>query len=100
MILVILPEKIGTIIRGFNTNWKKAMDDINSEVMRTFNNFKQGTNILQVRTFSCIVHFFWLFIFEGKILCDRFDESDFDEVFSWDFSDCPDTSGPVLPSAS
>ncbi|OWA52690.1 Vacuolar protein sorting-associated protein 52-like protein [Hypsibius exemplaris] len=40
-------KKIGSIIRGFNANWKKAMDDINAEVMRTFNNFKQGTNILQ-----------------------------------------------------
>lgn len=41
-------EKIAVIVRGFNANWKKAMDEINAEVLRTFNNFKQGTNILQV----------------------------------------------------
>ncbi|XP_055356610.1 vacuolar protein sorting-associated protein 52 homolog [Paramacrobiotus metropolitanus] len=40
-------KKIAGIVRGFNNNWKKAMDDINAEVLRTFNNFKQGTNILQ-----------------------------------------------------
>ena len=41
-------EKIGSIVRSFNTNWKKGMDEINAEVMRTFSNFKQGTSILQV----------------------------------------------------
>lgn len=41
--------KAGPIIRNFNQNWKKSLEQINSEVMRSFTNFMNGTNILQVR---------------------------------------------------
>jgi hypothetical protein len=35
-------------VRGFNNDWKKSIDSINSEVMQAFANFKNGTAILQV----------------------------------------------------
>lgn len=41
-------ERVQQIIRGFNNDWKKALETINQEVMRAFTNFKNGTQILQV----------------------------------------------------
>lgn len=40
-------EKITQLIRGFNSDWKRAIDNINADVMRSFTNFKSGTQILQ-----------------------------------------------------
>ena len=40
-------EKITQLIRGFNSDWKRAIDSINADVMRSFTNFKSGTQILQ-----------------------------------------------------
>lgn len=34
-------------MRGFNGGWKKAIDDMNGDIMKTFTNFKCGTSILQ-----------------------------------------------------
>jgi hypothetical protein len=36
-----------TLIRTFAKDWKKAVDDIDAEVMRSFANFKNGTAVLQ-----------------------------------------------------
>jgi hypothetical protein len=41
------PEPALTLIRTFNTGWKRSLDDIESEVRTTFPNFKNGHNILQ-----------------------------------------------------
>ncbi|UYV71586.1 VPS52 [Cordylochernes scorpioides] len=41
-------KKVAPIIRGFNSSWKKSIEDINQEILRSFSNFKNGTNILQV----------------------------------------------------
>lgn len=35
-------------MRGFNNDWKRALELINGDVMRAFTNFKNGTQILQV----------------------------------------------------
>ncbi|XP_003748088.1 vacuolar protein sorting-associated protein 52 homolog [Galendromus occidentalis] len=40
-------HKVATLVRGFNSGWKKAIDDMNADFMKTFTNFKCGTNILQ-----------------------------------------------------
>lgn len=34
-------------MRGFSQGWKKAIDDLDSEVMRSFANFKNGTAVVQ-----------------------------------------------------
>jgi hypothetical protein len=41
-------------VRGFNNDWKRALEMINGEVMRAFTNFKNGTQILQVDTYAII----------------------------------------------
>jgi hypothetical protein len=40
--------KVQQLVRGFNNDWKKSIDSINSEVMQAFANFKNGTAILQL----------------------------------------------------
>ena len=40
-------QKSGTIIISFNGKWKSALDELNKEVLGSFPNFKNGTNILQ-----------------------------------------------------
>lgn len=39
--------RVQQIVRGFNNDWKRALEMINGEVMRAFTNFKNGTQILQ-----------------------------------------------------
>lgn len=46
---MILSEKVTGIVRSFSANWKKSIDAINKEILQSFTNFKNGTNILQVR---------------------------------------------------
>ena len=43
-----IAERVQQIVRGFNNDWKRALEVINQEVMRSFTNFKNGTQILQV----------------------------------------------------
>jgi len=45
--LLPISEKIVQLVRGFNSDWKKAIDLINQDIMRSFTNFKNGTQILQ-----------------------------------------------------
>ncbi|VDI12964.1 vacuolar protein sorting-associated protein 52 [Mytilus galloprovincialis] len=40
-------KRVQQIVRGFNNDWKRALEMINGEVMRAFTNFKNGTQILQ-----------------------------------------------------
>lgn len=44
--------RINQIVRGFNSDWKKAIESINGQIMKSFTNFKNGTQILQVRNGS------------------------------------------------
>lgn len=40
-------SRVGKIISQFNSGWKSSLDSINGEVLNSFPNFKNGTNILQ-----------------------------------------------------
>ena len=40
-------QKSGAIIISFNGKWKSALDELNKEILGSFPNFKNGTNILQ-----------------------------------------------------
>ncbi|ELT91956.1 hypothetical protein CAPTEDRAFT_183678 [Capitella teleta] len=40
-------RRIVQIVRGFNSDWKHAIEMTNQETMRSFTNFKNGTQILQ-----------------------------------------------------
>ena len=55
LIQIILIEHIHQIVKGFSNDWKKSLDLINQDIMRTFTNFKNGTAILQVR-YSFAIH--------------------------------------------
>ncbi len=46
---VSVSGRVTQIVRGFNVDWKKSIETINQDVMRSFTNFKNGTQILQVR---------------------------------------------------
>jgi len=50
-------QKVPNIIESFSSNWKQAIEKINNEVMQTFPNFKNGTNILQM-TLSSLVQYY------------------------------------------
>ena len=39
---------IEQLIRDFSLQWKNAIESLNQDVMRSFSNFKNGNNILQV----------------------------------------------------
>ncbi|GFO17731.1 vacuolar protein sorting-associated protein 52-like protein [Plakobranchus ocellatus] len=45
--LISEEKRVQQIVRGFNNDWKRALESINQEVMRAFTNFKNGTQILQ-----------------------------------------------------
>ena len=40
--------RIQQLVRGFASDWKRSIENINQEIMRSFSNFKNGTAILQV----------------------------------------------------
>ncbi|KAI0213670.1 Vacuolar protein sorting-associated protein 52-like [Lamellibrachia satsuma] len=40
-------RRVTQLVRGFNSEWKKAIELINQDVMTSFTNFKNGTQILQ-----------------------------------------------------
>ena len=40
---------VNPLIKSFTNEWKKNLDLINQEIMRSFTNFKNGQAILQVR---------------------------------------------------
>ena len=40
--------RVAQLIRGFATDWKRGIEAINHEIMRSFSNLKNGTAILQV----------------------------------------------------
>ena len=42
-----LEQRAASVILAFNGKWKTALDEINKEVLNSFPNFKNGTNILQ-----------------------------------------------------
>ncbi|VDM60496.1 unnamed protein product [Angiostrongylus costaricensis] len=40
-------DKLTAVIQSFSANWRRSIDTINGEVVKSFTNFKNGTNILQ-----------------------------------------------------
>lgn len=52
--------KVAAILRDFNVRWKKALDGINSEILGSFPNFKNGTTILQ-QTLTQFVQYYHRF---------------------------------------
>ncbi|GFS98967.1 vacuolar protein sorting-associated protein 52 homolog [Trichonephila clavipes] len=49
--------KVPVLVKSFNSGWKKAMDEINGDIMTTFTNFKNGTNILQTALTQLIQYY-------------------------------------------
>ena len=43
-----MPGRVQQLVRGFAADWKRSIESINQEIMRSFSNFKNGTAILQV----------------------------------------------------
>jgi len=41
-------SKVTQIVRSFSVEWKRSIEAINSEILQSFTNFKNGTNILQM----------------------------------------------------
>ena len=41
-------ERIQQLVRGFASDWKRSIENINQAIMRSFFNFKNGTTILRV----------------------------------------------------
>ena len=52
--------KVSSLLKHFNETWKKALDSINSEILGSFPNFKNGTNILQ-QTLTQFVQYYHRF---------------------------------------
>ncbi|MCP9265091.1 Vacuolar protein sorting-associated protein 52-like [Dirofilaria immitis] len=59
-LLIRYSENVTKIVRSFCANWKKSIDAVNNEIVRSFTNFKNGTNILQM-TFTQIVQYYHRF---------------------------------------
>ena len=41
-------DKLTAVVNSFTAGWKKSIDAINGEIVKSFTDFKNGTNILQV----------------------------------------------------
>ncbi len=41
-------RRIQQLVRGFSSDWKKSIEDLNQDIMHSFTNFRNGTTILQV----------------------------------------------------
>ncbi|KAL3991087.1 Vps52 / Sac2 family protein [Acanthocheilonema viteae] len=59
-LLIRYSDSVTKIVRSFCANWKKSIDAVNNEIVRSFANFKNGTNILQM-TFTQIVQYYHRF---------------------------------------
>ncbi|TKR81701.1 hypothetical protein L596_015532 [Steinernema carpocapsae] len=51
---------ITDIVKAFSADWKKSIDAINREILTSFTNFKNGTNILQT-AFTQLVQYYHRF---------------------------------------
>lgn len=53
-------SKVSSLIKSFNSNWRKAIEEINRDVMTCFTNFKCGNNIQQA-TLTQIIQYYHRF---------------------------------------
>lgn len=49
--------RVTGLVRSFSLGWKKAIDDINKDIMVSFTNFKVGTSILQMTLMQLIQYY-------------------------------------------
>uniref|UniRef100_A0A0N5AMR6 Vacuolar protein sorting-associated protein 52 homolog n=1 Tax=Syphacia muris TaxID=451379 RepID=A0A0N5AMR6_9BILA len=59
-LLIRYIDKLTVIVRSFNANWKRSIANINRDVVRSFTNFKNGSNILQA-TFTQLIQYYHRF---------------------------------------
>uniref|UniRef100_A0A914CG91 Vacuolar protein sorting-associated protein 52 homolog n=1 Tax=Acrobeloides nanus TaxID=290746 RepID=A0A914CG91_9BILA len=52
--------KVTQIVRSFSADWKRSIEAINHEILQSFTNFKNGTNILQT-AFTQLVQYYHRF---------------------------------------
>lgn len=45
--VVVDEKRIQQLVRSFAADWKKSIETLNREIMQSFTNFKNGTQILQ-----------------------------------------------------
>ena len=50
-------KKVTNLVKNFNGNWRKAIEDVNREVMTSFTNFKCGNNIQQAALTQLIQYY-------------------------------------------
>ena len=50
-------KKVTKLVKSFNSNWRKAIEDLNREVMTCFTNFKCGNNIQQTALTQIIQYY-------------------------------------------
>ena len=48
LIFFVQTGQVSQLVKDFAVRWKAAIEGMNSELMRSFSNFKNGTQILQV----------------------------------------------------
>jgi hypothetical protein len=48
---------VGPLIKGFVNDWKKSLELINQEIMRSFTNFRNGQSILQATLTQLIQYY-------------------------------------------
>lgn len=53
-------NKVMPLVRSFGADWKRSMETVNQEVLQSFTNFKNGTNILQT-TFTQFIQYYQRF---------------------------------------
>lgn len=53
-------KKLAKLVKSFNSNWRKAVEQLNQEVMTSFTNFKCGNNIIQ-RALTQIISYYHRF---------------------------------------
>ncbi|RWS07403.1 vacuolar protein sorting-associated protein 52-like protein, partial [Dinothrombium tinctorium] len=49
--------KVASIVKSFNSGWRKAIEDINREVLNSFTNFKCGNNVQQTALTQIIQYY-------------------------------------------
>ncbi|GMT32363.1 hypothetical protein PFISCL1PPCAC_23660 [Pristionchus fissidentatus] len=59
-LLVRYNVRLTSVIGSFSANWKRSIDAINGEIVKSFTNFKNGTNILQ-SAFTQLVNYYQRF---------------------------------------
>lgn len=49
--------RVGDLIRNFNANWRKALEQVSRDIMASFTNFKNGNNIQQIALTAFVTYY-------------------------------------------